>query len=493
MQNTSMVPVYAVLIPLLTTVVIYLIERRSWQWRNRLSTLACLGSFLVVISQYQAIQQGSTLVAKYPTIMPPLGLSFRMDSLGFLAAAVISGVWFLVTVYATEYMAKEHHKNRFYPFLVLTLAGAMGVVLSGDLFTFFLSFELMSLSAYVLVVHEETEEAMKAGYKYLILTIVGGLALFFAIVAVFELAGTVAFVPGGLIKEPSRLALFAFIGFFIGFGIKAGIVPLHVWLPEAHPVAPSPASALLSGLMLKTGAYGLLRVVFDIFDYRAIQAAGWNQALLVFAAITIIMGSAVAITQDDIKRRLAYSSVGQMGYILLGIGLLQERALIGVIFHIFAHALMKSTLFLSAGAIIYRTGKRKVSEWAGLGREMPLTFLAFTAAAFSMIGIPPMVGFVSKWELGLGALDAGNWGFVVLLLLSSLLNFVYYFPAIQAAFFGGGHGHGEQVNSKRDVSLTMLWPMITMAVMIVLIDLWPRNVALELAEKAAHTFFVIAK
>ena len=486
--------VLAAIVPLMLAIVICLVERRSWKLRNGLSVLASLASFILVLSQYKRILAGETILVDFPNLLPPLGLSFRVDYLGFLVAAIISGVWFFITVYSTEYMVKEHAKNRYYPFSVLTLAGAVGVVLSGDLFTFFLFFELMSLSAYVLVVHEETEQAMRAGYKYLILTIIGGLALFFAIIAVYELAGTVAFVPGGFIQESGRLALFSFIAFFIGFGIKSGVVPLHVWLPEAHPVAPSPASALLSGLMLKTGAYGFIRVVFNVYGFELIRATGWNKMLIFFAVITIFLGSAVAITQDDIKRRLAYSSVGQMGYIILGIGLLQERALIGAIFHIFAHALMKSSLFLAAGAIIYRTGRRKVSEWHGLGKNMFATMIVFTIAATSMVGIPPLVGFVSKWELALGSLDAGSWGYVLLLLLSSLMNFIYYFPVIQSAFFANhDESHEEKNPGDRELPWAMLAPMVIMAGLIVFVGLLPRNIVLELAEKAAHALFFALK
>ena len=497
MQGLFHPAVLAALVPLMFALVIYLVEKRSWRLRNGLSVLASLVSFALVISHYKRIMTGETILVEFPNLLPPLGISFRLDYLSFLVAAIIAGVWFLITVYSTEYMVKEHAKNRFYPFLVLTLSGALGVVLGGDLFTFFLFFELMSLSAYVLVVHEESEQAMRAGYKYLILTIIGGLALFFAIIAVYEIAGTVAFVPGGFIQEGSRLALFSFIAFFIGFGIKAGVVPLHVWLPEAHPVAPSPASALLSGLMLKTGAYGFIRVIFNVYGFELIRATGWNKIMLFFAVITIFLGSAVAITQDDIKRRLAYSSVGQMGYIVLGIALLQERALIGAIFHIFAHALMKSSLFLAAGAIIYRTGKRKVSEWHGIGKQMFVTMIVFTIAATSMVGIPPLVGFVSKWELALGSLDAGNWGYVLLLLLSSLMNFIYYFPVIQGAFFGDPHPHDPTHEDKgprhKELPWAMLAPMVVLAALIVFVGLLPRNIVLELAEKAAHALFFAIK
>lgn len=491
MQATSFALTLPVMVPLLLAVVIYAVERRSWQLRNGLSVIAALSSFLLVVQHYRTIMADTTLVADFPELLPPLGVSFRMDHLGFLVAAVVSFVWLMVTIYSTTYMAKGHAKNRYYPFSVLTLAGAMGVILSGDLFTFFLFFEVMSLSAYVLVIHEETAEAMRAGYRYLILTTIGGLALLFSIIAVFQQAGVVTFTPGGLSLEANGLAFLAFMGFLVGFGIKAGMVPLHVWLPEAHPVAPTPASALLSGLMLKTGAFGLIRVMFQVFGLEMLEATKWNDVLLLLAAITIFLGSAVAITQDEIKRRLAYSSIGQMGYILLGIGLLQERALIGAIFHIFAHAFMKSSLFLAAGAIIYSTGKRKVSEWVGMGRSMPITMSVFTVAALSMVGVPPLVGFVSKWELALGSLDAGSVAFVVLLLLSSLMNFIYYFPLIQNAFFGEGLAHSAQAKIQREnVPLAMLVPLVVLGLVILVIDLLPYNVVLELAERAAHSLFL---
>ncbi|MDP3059002.1 MAG: proton-conducting transporter membrane subunit [bacterium] len=493
MKTVSFLPVMIVLLPLVATAIIYSIERYSWKMRNLLSVVASLASFILVLSSYKQVISGVQLVAEYHNFLPPFGLSFKIDYLSFLVAAVVSGVWFLVTVYSTEYMAKEHHKNRYYPFLVLTLAGALGVVLSSDLFTFFLFFELMSFTTYVLVIHEETEAAMKAGYKYLILTILGGLALFFAIIAVYELTGTVYFVPGGIIKQSSSLAFFAFIAFFMGFGIKAGVVPLHVWLPEAHPAAPSPASALLSGVVLKTGAYGMIRVVFNIFGLELMRSTGWNNILIAFAVITIILGSAVAISQDDIKRRLAYSSIGQMGYIILGIGLLQEKALVGAIFHIFAHAIMKSSLFLCAGAIIYQTGKKKVSEWQGLGNTMFWTMAVFSIAAISMIGIPPLVGFVTKWEISLGALEAGSWGIILVLLLSALMNFIYYFPVIQRAFFGNGHQKVELTKVKRELTWLMLLPLLVLAGIMLFVDLLPKNFALDLAEKAASMLFSVVK
>jgi len=335
------------------------------------------------------------------------------------------------------------------------------------------------------VVHEESVEALRAGYKYLIMTIIGGLALFFGIIITFELAGSVSLGGPALITETSSLAFFAFISFLIGFGMKAGMFPLHVWLPDAHPVAPSPASALLSGIMLKTGAYGLLRVIFHVFGLELMQQSGWMVILAVVAIITILLGSAVAITQDDLKRRLAYSSVGQMGYILLGMSIMTERALIGDIFHIFSHALMKSTLFLAAGAIILKTGKRSIRELGGMGRQMPFTMTAFTLAALAMIGIPPFNGFLSKWTLSLGALDAGLPFYVLVLLFSSLLSGLYYLPIIIAAFFGSELGPEHEHVKINEAPYKMLIPIAILAVTSLLFGLLPINLPFDLSRLAA--------
>jgi len=493
----SWLPVLAVVIPLVGTLVIYLVEYRSWRLRNALSAVTAAITLIVVLDMYPAIRAGKIIEANFPRIIPPLGISFRVDPLSFLLAVTTAFIWLMVTLYSLEYMSHEHHKNRYYPFLILTLSGCLGVVLTGDLFSLFVFFELMSLTAFVLVIHEETPEAMRAGFKYLIMTIVGSLALFFAIVVTYELAGTLKFSLNGFFFDTSLLSFLGFLGYIIGFGVKAGMVPLHVWLPDAHPVAPSPASALLSGLMIKTGAYGLLRVIYNVYGADLIQSMGWYNILIWASAITIFLGSAVAIVQDDIKRRLAYSSIGQMGYILLGMGLFTQSALVGDIFHIFSHAFMKSTLFLCAGAIIYKTGLRKIKDLAGIGKRMPITMGAFTIAAMAMIGIPPLNGFISKWNLSLGALQAGKPFFVFLLLVSSLMNVIYYAPIIITAFMSGDHSkddsaaHGTDKKRKLfgEVPLAMLIPMIILALGCLVFDLFPENLPLYLATLSARLLF----
>ncbi|QNO13619.1 monovalent cation/H+ antiporter subunit D family protein [Alkalicella caledoniensis] len=489
-QIINYLPVWAVLLPLMATIPLYFIEQKSAKIRDWFAIVVAALTFGLVAAMYPTIKAGEVIFIEFPRIFPPFGMSFRVDVLGFTLALISSFIWLLCVIYSKEYMCHEHACNRYYPFLLLSLGGCIGVVLTGDLFSLFLFFELMSLASYVLVVHEETPAAMQAGYKYLMLTLVGGLALFFGIVITYELLGTVSFHNSAFFEGASGLVFTAFIAYLIGFGMKMGIFPLHVWLPDAHPVAPSPASALLSGIMLKTGAYGLLRVVYQFFGIELLTKVGWHHILLVLAGITIFLGSAVAIAQTDLKRRLAYSSIGQMGYILLGIALLNENALIGDIFHIFSHAIMKSTLFMAAGIIILKTGKRKISELKGIGKEMPITMFCFTLAALAMIGIPPLNGYVSKIFLSIGALDAGQSVYVLLLIISSLMNGVYYLPIIVAAFFGkeeGEHEHSEVKYSPlfKEASLYMLIPMLVLAFFTIVFGLLPSNFALELSEMAA--------
>ena len=476
---TSFLPVWVVLFPLAMTFLIYYVEKDSDRLRDSFSAIAAIVTFISVAAMYPQIIAGNILVYDLFEIIPGLKITFRVDLLGFSLAALSSFVWMLVTIYSLDYMSHEHAQNRYYPTLIFILASCLGIFVAGDLFTLFIFFELMSVFSYILVVHEETYEAMKAGYKYIIMAIIGGLALLLSLIITFEIAGTVSLAETNLIGEASVLGLIAFFGYLIGFGMKAGMFPLHVWLPDAHPVAPSPASALLSGIMLKTGAYGLIRVIFNVYSPDMLSASGWNTIITVLALITILLGSAVALTQQDLKRRLAYSSVGQMGYILLGMSLLTENAVMGNIFHIFSHALMKSCLFLAAGAVIMKTGKRNIQDLAGVGRQMPVTMIAFTVAAVAMIGVPPFNGFISKWVLGLGAIEAGVPNYIIVLLLSSLMNGLYYLPIIVAAFF-----EGEMAIPVDEVPYRMLLPMVLLAFSCLIFGLFPVNLPFDLSRLA---------
>jgi len=496
----SWLPAAMTLLPLGVPALIYLVGKRSPRLRN-FAVLVTSGAVLAFAAAlYPMVRDGAVVVCSLGQIVAPLGVTFRVDVLSFFVVIVSAAIWFLVSLYSLAYMRDEHDQTRYYAFFLLTLSGAMGAFMAGDLFTLFLFFEIMSLPAYVLVIHDQTPQAMQAGLKYLFMTIAGSLAFFFGLVATHELGGTLSLSEVGIITSNSPLAKYTFIAFVAAFGMKAGMVPLHVWLSDAHPVAPSPASALLSGIMLKTGAYGLLRVIYSVFGVEFFRETGWASWLLAASAVTIILGSAVAITQNDLKRRLAYSSIGQMGYILLGMSLLTERALVGDIFHIFAHAVVKSCLFLCAGSIIKQTGKRDIRDFAGLGYRMPVTMGCFTLAALTITGIPPMNGFISEWELSLGAFEAGLPLYAVLLLLSSLMNAAYYLPVVISAFFvkPDTQRPGERAVDvpepqswwrgilSREAPPAMLVPVVLLAIGCVAFSLMPSNWPLRLSEMAAR-------
>jgi len=499
-QLVTAIMMFVIVFPLFMTAVIMYVGQQSERLCNALSLATAAATFLAVLALYPEAVGGSVVEYDLFEVLPDLAVSFRLDILSYNLILLSSFIWLLATIYSIDYMAHEHGGERFYPVLMFTLGSCLGIFLAGDFFTLFIFFELMSLIAYILVIHEETPDALKAGYKYLVVTILGGLAIFLGVIICFELGGSVSIGEGPLIDEVSPLAAMAFFSFLIGFGIKAGMFPLHVWLPDAHPVAPSPASALLSGIMLKTGAYGLLRMIFDVFSVEIMQQANWNLIMAILAVITIILGSAVALTQEDIKRRLAYSSVGQMGYVVLGMTVFNEQVLTGDIFHIFSHAIMKSTLFLAAGAIIWKTHKRKISEMAGLGRQMPVTFSCFAVAALAMIGIPPLNGFLSKWTLSLGFLEGGFAVYVLVLLISSMLNAMYYLPIIIPAFLGereeekSGDKEGEEedwedeaiVFNVDEATFRMVAPMVVLAVCTLVFGIFPANIPFDLSRLAAE-------
>ncbi|MCK9525408.1 MAG: monovalent cation/H+ antiporter subunit D family protein [Limnochordia bacterium] len=441
---------------------------------------------LLGLSLYTYLQNVGVVVLEYPRILHPFGVSFRIDWLSAILVTISSVIWFLVTVYSIDYTKSMHNVKRYHTFTLVTFGATLGTLVAGDLLTLFLFFELMSFASYVLVIQEGDAKALRAGFLYLIMTIGGGLALLFGILGVYTITGSVAFTAGGFLATNSTLSLLAFIGFLIGFGVKAGMFPLHVWLPEAHPVAPSPSSALLSGIMLKIGAFGLLRVIFNVYEFRFLKEVGWINLLLAGAILTILLGSIFAIMQTNLKRRLAYSSVAQMGYVLLGMALLSEQALVGDIFHIFTHAIMKSCLFLIAGTMILLTGKTEVQDFKGIGRRLPISMTCFTMASLSMIGIPPFNGFLSKWYLGLGALEVNQPLSALVLLISSLLNAVYYLPIVINAFFKKEENDFSLI---KEPPLKMLLPVVILAVATVIFDLLPVNVLLNLSQITAATLF----
>ncbi len=386
----------------------------------------------------------------------PFKLAFGLDALGIYMALVSTVLWFLASIYSIEYI--HERRTMFNGFLLLSLYGMLGITTAGNLYTLLFFFEVFSVASAVLVIHEMTPEANRAGFQYLIISVVGSAAIIFTAAALYAETGSMDLLGNGIPGLAGNpLAPLFFWLLIIGFAIKAGLFPVHVWLPVAHPIAPSSASALLSGIMIKAGAYGIIRVVYGVFGASVVSAPSMVTVLMWLAVFTMIFGSVIAIAQTELKRLLAYSSIAQIGYVVLGVTLLTKDGLTGGVLHIMAHALMKGALFLAAGIIIHQTGLRKLDDLVGIAKRLPLTMTAFTLAALSMIGVPPFIGFFSKWYLALGAMqakDAGilsQWsayGIVGAIVLSGLLNIVYYAPILIRAWFGGpstetAHGQGE--------------------------------------------------
>ncbi|MCD5409384.1 MAG: monovalent cation/H+ antiporter subunit D family protein [Methanocellales archaeon] len=487
---TSYLPAIAVLAPFLAGTMVYYIGRKSEHARDIVSIATCIVSFLAIAAMAPAVLGGKVIeLILISGEVAPVEIALRVDKLSLIIAMVCSFEWILATIYSIRYMDHEHARNRYYTFMLLTLGSVLGVLLTKNLFALFIFFELMLLTSYVLVIHEETPAAMKAGKLYLFLGIGTGLVLFLAIVMTYMMAGTLNFGLGGILEYHGTMSYLIFIAFLIGAMAKAGIFPLHLWLPVAHPIAPSPASALLSGVLVKEGCYLMIRVIYDVFGVDLVAQMGVHLPLAILAGFTMFFGSAVAIKQTNLKTMLGYSTIGQMGYIFLGMSLLTIAGLQGAIVHIIHHAMMKGALFLTAGAIIYKTGIREIGEMAGIGKKMPITMLVFTITAISMIGIPPLCGFISKWMLAMGALETGApvfMIFIVVLILSSIMNAAYFMPIIISAYFGE-EDHDKKVEYE-DVPVSMLVPMAILALGCIIFGIFT-NISFSAIVPAVNALF----
>jgi len=382
-----------------------------------------------------------------------LGLSFQLNALTAFFALLFAGAWVAASIYSLQYMEHEDNQRRFYAFLQLTLAGCLGVVLAADLLTLFLFFEMMTFCSWVLVLHQENRDAMEAGNLYLYLGVIGGLVLLMGVFLLYHAAGSVAFaaIPGAVAQNP-RLMIAMGICFLIGFGIKAGMVPLHIWLPKAHPVAPTPASALLSGIMIKTGAYGLLRVFYSILAPAAnkgLAGAVFGVVFLWLGLLTMLLGAFLALQQRQAKRTLAYSSVSQIGYIIMGLGAALLPAgkdlygISGMLFHILNHAVFKTTLFMCVGAIYVYTHTLEYDHLGGLGRKYPGVLVPFAVAALGIAGAPGFNGYASKTFLHHALTDLYHyqpswwlWLAEKLFVVASALTICYFIKLFVNLFLG---------------------------------------------------------
>lgn len=439
METPSALPALAPL-PAAAAVVLIVISRRCPAVREAWSLLAAFAQTAIVVAMLPPVLAGRVLSAVVLPLTPDVPLLLRADPLGLVFALVASGLWVLTTVYSIGYTRalREHAQTRYFASFALCLSATIGIALAGNLLTFFLFFELLTVATYPLVVHKGTVEAVRAGRIYLGYTLTGGAALLGAVAWTGVLAGRLDFRPGGILPaDAPAAALWGLLALFVvGCGVKAAVVPLHTWLPVAM-IAPTPVSALLHAVaVVKAGVFGLARVVGFVFGPTTLGGLGAEVALMWLAVATILFGSLAALAQDNLKRLLAFSTVSQLSYIVLGLAL-TPQAFAGALLHIASHGLLKISLFFCAGALHVTAHVERVSELSGVGRRMPVTMGAFTLAAFLLAGLPPGAAFLSKWRLLSGAAEAGAWPAVAALLASGLLNLAYFTPIVVRAFGPG--------------------------------------------------------
>jgi multicomponent Na+:H+ antiporter subunit D len=401
--------------------------------------VAAAAKFLIVLSMVPTILKGTEIVYTVAEFMPGAAIKFRVDALGMLFALVSSSLWIVTSAYSIGYMRglKEHSQTRYFCYFALALSATIGVAFSANLLTLYLFYEMLSLATYPLVTHHQDHEARSSGRKYLLYIVGTSIGIVLpAMLICYNMTGTLEFSRQGLFAgtEPKATMTVLLLMLVLGFA-KVGIMPFHSWLPAAM-VAPTPVSALLHAVaVVKVGAFSVLRVLTGVFGVSLLINLHLGTVICYIAAFTIIVASLIALSQDELKRRLAFSTIGQLSYIVLGVALLSPKGMIGGMTHIAMHAFGKITLFFCAGAIFVATGKKNISEMVGIGKRMPVTMIAFFIGSLSVIGLPPTGGFFSKWYLVLGTLQADQMPMLIVLLGSSLLNATYFLPIVYRAFF----------------------------------------------------------
>jgi multicomponent Na+:H+ antiporter subunit D len=455
--------------------IIFTLAEDSVRLRTTLNIAGALAKLGLVGWLLWGVYHGHVYEDRVP-ILPHLDIALRASSLSLYFATLSTVLWLVTTIYAVSYLERAPNRSRFFGFFSLCVTSTVGVALADNLITFLLFYEMLTLSTYPLVVHRGTEAARSAGQVYLAYTLFGGALLLLATVWLYSLTGTLEFTTKGFVgllgdRHRGALAMIFFL-LVAGLGVKAALVPLHGWLPRAM-IAPAPVSALLHAVaVVKAGAYGIVRVVYDVFGVQFAASLGVIGPLAGLAGLTIIYGSLRALFQDDLKRRLAYSTVSQVSYIVLGVSIVGPVASIGGVAHLVHQGLMKITLFFCAGNLAETLGIHKISEMDGVGRRMPLTMAAFTVGAFGMIGLPPVAGFVSKWYLGLGALEAGQSWVVYVLAGSSLLNAAYFLPILHRAWFREPlSGWCEREFGRKETAWALLLPPVATSLMALLAGL----------------------
>ena len=474
---------FPVLFPIIAAVAFNLINFKTRTGRNVIIASVIIVNFLLVLMVFRSLATPELQLIKTNSI---LDIYFKVDKLGILFSLLVSLLWICTTFYSFEYMKHEGKEKSFFTFFTATLGVTLGVAFAGNLFTMYLFYEFLTLVTFPLVIHNGSEESMHVGRKYLYYSFFGAALVLAGIVLLYLIGSDFNFAGYGVLSTVDvgnyDLLFITYILFFIGFGVKAAVVPLHSWLPSAM-VAPTPVSSLLHAVaVVKVGIFALTRVTYYIFGAQVIKSINVINFVEILVVLTILLGSILAFHQENLKKRLAYSTISQLGYIILGLILLNRDSLTGALMHLINHAVIKITLFFCVGAVMYMTGKKTIHEIKGIGKEMPVTMWCFSIAAISLIGIPPTNGFVSKWYLALGGLHENRAIFVIILLASALLTAAYLIPIIIAAFFPGEEY--VQSVSRKDPPAIMLVPIVVLTVVVVLLGLFP-NLVLNFIKEIA--------
>jgi multicomponent Na+:H+ antiporter subunit D len=487
----SIRPLLAVLVTVIGALLIIFTGERHRNLREFWTLLAAVLKFSIVISMVPLVLKGNVLEYTIITLTQGVSFQFRVDQFGLFFGVLASALWIATSVYSIGYVRglNEHAQTRYFFNFAICLSATMGIAFAGNLLTLFIFYEILTVSTYPLVAHKETEDAIMGGRKYLAYTLTAGVVILFAIIYIYTLTGTLDFRPGGFLAghgSPAAL-IFLFSALILGFGVKAALMPMHEWLPTAM-VAPTPVSALLHAVaVVKAGVFGCLRIILYVFGPEVLHDLNLWLILAYFASFTVIVSGMYALAQDNLKRRLAFSTINNLAIIVMGAALLTPSAITGSIFHMGSHGFMKITLFFVAGAIYVHTHKENISELDGIGRQMPLTMGAFAIGAMGVAGTPPICGFISKWYLAMGSLEAHKVFFLIVLLISALMDVAYFFPIIYNSFFKSPK---EPLNAHFDEApLRMVVPLVVTAIISLILGVFPNaffnffNIASMAAEK----------
>lgn len=457
--------------------VIFVLDEEQHTLRTVLNLFGAVAKLAMVGAMIVGLLEDKVYETRLP-LLPGVDLVLRADPLSMLFISLSASLWMVTTLYAIGYLEYAPNRSRFFGFFSLCVSSTMGIALAGNPLTFLIFYEMLTICTYPLVVHRGTPQAMHGGRVYLIYTLTGGAVLLLAVVGLFVLAGPVDFTDGGALDavatEYTGALRWLFLLFIGGLGVKAALVPLHGWLPRAM-VAPAPVSALLHAVaVVKAGAFGIVRVIYDLYGVNLAHDLGVLDPLLIVACVTVIVGSLFALNQDDLKKRLAYSTVSQVSYIIIGVATFGLLGSIGGLLHLVYQGVMKITLFFCAGNFAETLGIHKVSEMDGVGRRMPLTMAAFTVGAFGMIGAPPTAGFISKWHLGAGALAAESEWVLMVLLTSSALNAAYFLPILYRGWFKPQQGEWpeEHTFGRLETHWMLLFPPAITGVFVILLGVF---------------------